>query len=84
MSKVNKILANSSATISELQKNPTKVVSTGEGFPVAILNDDQAVFYCVPSGLWEEIFDRLDDVGLAVLANERIERESIKVNLDEL
>jgi len=50
MSKVNKILANSSATISELQKNPTKVVSTGEGFPVAILNDDQAVFYCVPSG----------------------------------
>jgi len=49
MSKVNSILANSPASISELKKNPIAIVSAGEGFPVAILNHDRPAFYCIPA-----------------------------------
>ncbi len=84
MSKVNKILADSSASISELKKNPMAVVSGGEGFPVAILNHNKPAFYCVPADAWEKIVDRLEDVESAVLANERMGGERVRVSLDEL
>lgn len=84
MNKVNQILADNSASISELKKNPMAIVSAGEGFPVAILNHNQPAFYCVPAKAWEEIFDRLEDIELAALANERMGGESVEVSLNDL
>ena len=84
MSKVNNILADSSASISELKKNPMAIVAAGEGFPVAILNHNQPAFYCVPAEAWEKIFDRLEEIELAAIANERIGGESVRVNLNDL
>ncbi len=43
------IFADVSAGISELKKNPMAVVEQGEGFPVAILNRNEPVFYAVPA-----------------------------------
>ncbi len=84
MNTVNKILADNSASISELKKNPMAIVSAGEGFPVAILNHNQPAFYCVPAEAWEKIFDRLEDIELASLANERMGGESVEVSLNDL
>ena len=84
MSKVSNILADSSASISELKKNPMAIVSGGEGFPVAILNHNRPAFYCVPAEAWEKIFDRLEDIELAALANERMGGERVRVSLDDL
>lgn len=84
MSKVNSVLADSSASITEFKKNPMAIVSAGEGFPVAILNHNQPAFYCVPAQAWEKIFDRLEDIELAALANDRMNGERVKVSLDEL
>jgi antitoxin StbD len=43
------ILAETTASVSELKKNPMGTVAAGEGFPVAILNRNEPAFYCVPA-----------------------------------
>ncbi|NOQ94849.1 MAG: plasmid stabilization protein [Methylophaga sp.] len=80
----NSILADSSVSISELKKNPMAAVSSGEGFPVAVLNHNKPAFYCILADAWELIFDRLEDVELASIANSRMGGETIEVSLDEL
>lgn len=84
MSNVNTILADSSASVSDLKKNPMAIVNGGEGFPVAILNRNKPAFYCVPAEAWEILLDKLEDIELAKLANERMNDKSFKVSVDEL
>jgi len=84
MSNVNLILADSSASVSDLKKNPMAIVNGGEGFPVAILNRNKPAFYCIPAEAWEIILDKLEDIELAKLAKERMNDKSFKVPLDEL
>ncbi|MEY0026192.1 type II toxin-antitoxin system Phd/YefM family antitoxin [Providencia rettgeri] len=57
----NTILSDTSASVSELKKNPMATVNAGLGYPVAILNRNQPAFYCVPAKLYEQMLDALDD-----------------------
>jgi antitoxin StbD len=75
------ILSDTSASISELKKNPIATVSAGDGFPVAILNRNQPAFYCVPAELYEKMLDALDDHGLVQLVNERNDQPLLDVDL---
>ena len=84
MPMTHKILADMSASISELKKNPMAIAASGEGFPVAILNRNEPAFYCVPTEAWESVLDKLEDIELAQLARERMEKERVKVSIDEL
>ena len=84
MSTTHTILADTSASITELKKNPMATVLSGEGFPVAVLNHNQPAFYCVPAEAWELIMDRLEDVELAAIAKDRMNEPSVAVSLDEL
>ena len=79
----NIILSDTSASVSELKKNPMATVGAGAGFPVAILNRNQPAFYCVPAELYEQMLDALDDHELAKLVNERRDQALIEVDLDE-
>ncbi len=47
------ILATTTASISELKKNPMATVAAGEGFPVAVLNRNEPAFYCIPAAVYE-------------------------------
>ncbi|MBK6584064.1 MAG: type II toxin-antitoxin system Phd/YefM family antitoxin [Gammaproteobacteria bacterium] len=80
----NTILAETSASISELKKNPMGTVAAGEGFPVAILNRNAPAFYCVPAAAWEVLIDKLEDLELNALADARREQREVAVTLDEL
>nr|WP_246545108.1 MULTISPECIES: antitoxin [Photorhabdus] len=57
-------------------------VNAGAGYPVAILNRNQPVFYCIPAELYEQILDALDDQELIRLVNERREQALVDVDLD--
>lgn len=57
-------------------------VNAGAGYPVAILNRNQSVFYCIPAELYEQILDALDDQELIRLVNERREQALVDVDLD--
>jgi len=78
------VLADISAGISELKKNPMAVIEQGEGAPVAILNRNQPVFYAVPAAAYEALIDKLEDVELAAIVRARLDQPEIEVSLDEL
>lgn len=78
------ILAATSASVSELKKNPMGNVAAGEGFPIAILNRNAPAFYCVPATAYEAMLDRLEDFELNALADARDGQAVHKVNLDGL
>jgi antitoxin StbD len=80
------ILAETTASVSELKKNPMGTVAAGEGFPVAILNRNEPAFYCVPAKAYEALMDKLEDFELNAIADARLNdgQQFIKVSLDAL
>lgn len=78
------ILAETSASVSELKKNPMGTVAAGDGFPVAILNRNEPAFYCVPAKAYEALMDKIEDLELNAIADAREGQPVIKVKLDEL
>lgn len=78
----NTILTDTSASVSELKKNPMATVSAGDGYPVAILNRNQPAFYCVPAELYERMLDVMDDQELIKLVAERREQALHDIDLD--
>jgi antitoxin StbD len=72
------------ASISELKKNPMGTVAAGEGFPVAILNRNEPAFYCVPAKAYEAMLERLEDLELNAIADAREGQSIHKVALDDL
>ena len=80
----NVILAETTASVSELKKNPMGTVAAGEGFPVAILNRNEPAFYCVPAKAYEALMDKLEDIELNARADARSGQAEIKVKLNDL
>ncbi len=78
------ILAATTASVTELKKNPMGTVAAGEGFPVAILNHNEPAFYCVPAKAYEAMLERLEDLELNTIADAREGQTIHKVRLDEL
>ena len=78
------VLADCSASISELKKNPMAVVLQGDGAPVAILNRNEPVFYTIPAKAFELLMDKLEDMELAAIVEARKDQPEIEVNIDEL
>jgi antitoxin StbD len=78
------ILTTTTASVSELKRNPMGTVAAGEGFPVAILNRNEPAFYCVPAKAYEAMLERLEDLELNALADARAGQQVHKVSLDDL
>jgi antitoxin StbD len=78
------IFAETTASVSELKKNPMGTVAAGEGFPVAILNRNSPAFYCVPADVYERMLERLDDIELNAIADARAGQGVTRVTLDDL
>ena len=81
---IRSILADNTTSISELKKNPMAVINQAEGSPVAVLNRNQPVFYCVPAAAYELLMDKLEDIELAEIVKERQHSAEVEVSLDEL
>lgn len=80
----NLVLAEMTASVSELKRNPMGTVAAGEGGPVAILNRNEPAFYCVPAKTYEAMMDRLEDIELNAIADARKDEPVVKVTLDDL
>lgn len=78
------IYANSSISISELKKNPSRIIAQSEGAPVVILNHNKPSAYLVPAAAFEALIDHLDDLELVRLVKERAGEPSFEVSLDDL
>ena len=82
----NIILAEVTASVSELKRNPMGTVAAGEGFPVVILNRNEPAFYCVPVKAYEALMEKLEDIELNALAEARMSdgKPHVKARLDDL
>jgi antitoxin StbD len=78
------LLTETAASISELKANPMKVVASGNGMPVVVLNRNEPAFYCVPANAYEAMMEMVDDLELLRLVKKRQQERSIKVSLDDL
>lgn len=81
---IQQIYASNTTSISELKKNPMAVIKQAEGFPVAVLNRNQPVFYCIPADAYEQLMDKLEDMELAEIVRQRQNSPEIEVSLDDL
>jgi len=80
------VLANCSASISELKSNPSALIKKAEGEPIAILNNNRPTAYLIPAETYEELMERLEDYQLGLLVNERQNEkiEAVKVDIDAI
>ncbi|WP_298942730.1 type II toxin-antitoxin system Phd/YefM family antitoxin [uncultured Psychromonas sp.] len=80
------VLADCSASISELKKNPTALLNEADGSAIAILNHNKPTAYLVPAETYELLMDTLDDYELAKIVETRRADLStaIEVSLDDL
>ncbi|WP_419759490.1 type II toxin-antitoxin system Phd/YefM family antitoxin [Acidisoma sp.] len=81
---VNTVLSETTASVSDLKRDPMGTVAAGDGFPVAILNRNEPAFYCVPAKAFEAMMDRLDDIELNAIADARSAEKAVKLSIDDL
>lgn len=82
----NIVLAEVTASVSELKRDPMGTIAAGEGFPVVILNRNEPAFYCIPVKAYEALMDKLEDIELNAQAEARMSdgKAPVKVLLDDL
>ncbi len=81
------ILSNYTASISELKKSPSQILKDAGNEAVAILNHNVPSAYLVPSELYENMMDIIDDYYLAKEVEKSLnykEEDLIEVDIDDL
>lgn len=84
--KMKAILANCSASISELKRNPSALIDQSDGEPIAILNHNKPTAYLIPAETYEDLLDSIEDYQLGIIVKERQGEKisAIEVDIDEL
>jgi antitoxin StbD len=80
------ILSPFSASISELKKNPSRLIEQADGESVAILNHNKPTAYLVPVETFERMSLLIEDIELGRLVESRKHHKAkaVKVSLNEL
>ena len=80
------ILANCTASITELKKSPSKLIEKAGEEVVAILNHNKPSAYLLSSAYYEKIMNILDDYALAKEVQKRLNdnEKPVKVDIDAL
>ena len=80
------ILANYTASITELKQSPTKLLEEAGNEVIAILNHNTPSAYLVPTAYFEKMMDIVDDYYLKEDVAERLNdgETPIRVNIDDL
>ncbi len=86
VAKMKAILANCSASISELKRNPSALIDQSDGEPIAILNHNKPTAYLIPAETYEELLESIEDYQLGIIVKERQNEKisAIEVDIDEL
>jgi antitoxin StbD len=83
---MNTLLSSYSASVSELKKNPSRLIEQANGESIAILNHNKPTAYLVPVSKYEELMEAIDDQNLAKIIKQRAKEKNkaIEVSLNEL
>ena len=78
------LLSSASVSITELKRNPSKVIEAADDEAVAVLIHNKPSAYLVPAETYQRLLERLEDMELAELVRVREAEPRVKVTLDEL
>jgi antitoxin StbD len=80
------ILADYTASISELKKNPSALISNAHGAPIAILNHNIPTAYLIPAKVYEKIMETFDDLDLKNIVSHRLNDldQAVEVDVETL
>ncbi|MCG8338765.1 MAG: type II toxin-antitoxin system Phd/YefM family antitoxin [Proteobacteria bacterium] len=80
------ILADLSASISELKKNPSALLQQAEGSPITILNHNKPTAYLIPAETYETMIELIEDYELGEIVKQRSKERSkaIEVSINDL
>jgi antitoxin StbD len=80
------VLAECSASISELKKNPSALIEQSDGEPIAILNHNKPTAYLIPAETYEAILEKIEDYQLGLIVKERQNEKisAVEISIDEL
>lgn len=86
MSKVAKVMASISSSITDFKANPNAVIKQSGGEAIVVLKSNEPCFYAVPPDLFETMTEAMEDLALLMQANARLNdnKELVDVNLDDL
>ncbi len=86
MTTVSKVMAGISTSITQFKANPSAILQQSEGEAIAVLKSNEPCFYAVPPGLYETMFEAMEDLALLLEANARLADGEIpvEVSLDDL
>ncbi len=86
VTKMKAVLANCSASISELKRNPSALIEQAEGEPVAILNHNKPTAYLIPAETYEALLESIEDYQLGIIVRERQNEKisAVEVDIDAL
>jgi len=86
VSEMKAVLADCSASISELKRNPSALIDQSGGAPIAILNHNRPTAYLIPAETYEELLESIEDYQLGIIVKERQNEKisAIAVDIDEL
>ena len=80
------VLAECSASISELKKNPSALIEQSDGEPIAILNHNKPTAYLIPAETYEAILEKIENYQLGLIIKERQNEKisAVEISIDEL
>jgi len=80
------VLADCSASISELKKNPSALIEQSDGEPIAILNHNRPTAYLIPAETYEAILEKIEDYQLGLIIKDRQNEKisAVEISIDEL
>lgn len=78
------IHAKTTVSMTDLRRNPSKILDDANDMPVAILNHNRAEAYLLSAKAYEKLLDLIDDVSLIKTIQSRRGGKTVKVNIEDL
>ncbi len=78
------IHAKSTVSMTDLRRNPSKILEDAKDMPVAVLNHNRAEAYLLSAKAYEKLLDMLDDISLIKTMHSRRGGKTVKVNIEDL
>ena len=78
------IYAENTISITDLRRNPSRILEDAGNLPVAVLNHNKPAAYLLSAKAYEALLDQLDDAELVKIAKQRQGGKRIKAKIEDL
>ena len=78
------IYAKTTVSMTDLRRNPSKIIEVAGDSPIAVLNHNRAEAYLLSAKAYEKLLDQLEDAELMKTIKSRRGGKTVRVRLEDL